>query len=134
MEQIKNLSQTAPELEEVPGLMPYKRVIPTKTKNKALTRMHGTLKATDMRMLVEEKEKAEEEKGQRKKEKEVKKELLKEVFQARKLKCVCKEKVCKALYVKECMICGDILKSQCNKKGCKSEDGKLPEMGVVAAR
>ena len=67
LKHIAQLSETTPELEDIPGLMPFKCIAPTKSKNKTLTKMHGSLKSAEVRKLVEEQEKAEEAERQRKK-------------------------------------------------------------------
>ena len=56
LEYIDQLSETTPELEEVPGLMPYNHIVPKKSKNNSLTKMHGTLKATGVRALIQERQ------------------------------------------------------------------------------
>ena len=133
LEYINNLSQTTPDLEEVPGLMPYKRINTDKSKNKFVTKMHGSLKATEVRKLVTEREKVEEEAKQRKEEKQRKREEMKKAFNLCRLKCQCKE-ACEALHLKECSVCFHVLKTQCHKKDCKNLDGKLPRMISVAAK
>ena len=87
LEHIAQLSETTPELENVPDLMPFKRIAPTKSKNKTLTKMHGSLKSTEVRKLVEEREKSEETE-RRRKEKHLKKGEMKGAFQRCKLKCL----------------------------------------------
>ena len=134
LEHIAQMETTTPELEEVPGLMPYKRIVPTKSKNKGLTKMHGTLKATDARKLAEEKQKAEEEALRMKEVKKLKKEEMKEVFHKCKLKCGCMENVCKAIHLRQCPVCFDVMKSQCSKKGCKGDEGELPKMIDATAK
>ena len=46
IEYLQSLENTVPELEQVPGLMPYKKVNPkNKTAMKRLTDTHGSMKA-----------------------------------------------------------------------------------------
>ena len=132
LEHIQYLSETTPNLEEVPGLMPFKRINP-KSKNKFVTKMHGSLKATELRVLVEEREQAEKEAQQRKEEKQLKKEEMIKAFNVCKLKCQCKNE-CEAIHLKECSVCFGVLKTQCHKKACKDVEGKLPKMTSVAAK
>ena len=134
LEHIAQLSETTPKLENVPGLMPFKRIAPTKSKNKTLTKMRGSLKSTELRKLVEEREKAEEEAERWRKEKHLKKEEMKGAFQGCKLKCLCGENVCKATQLKESSVCFDVLKMQCHKEACKNDDGELPKMIGVASK
>ena len=114
LKHIAQLSKTTPEVENVPGLMPFKSTAPTKSKNKTLTKMHGSLKSTEERKLVEEQEKSEEEAGRQRKERHLKKEEMKGAFQRCKLKCLCGEMVRKATQLKECSACFDVLKMQCH--------------------
>lgn len=95
--------------------------------------MHGSLKSTEVRKLMKEWEKAEEEAERWRKEKHLKKEEMKGAFQRCKLKCLCGGKVCKATQLKECSVCFDVFKMQC-KKACKNDDGELPKMTGVASK
>lgn len=95
--------------------------------------MHGSLKSTEVRKLMKEWEKAEEEAERWRKEKHLKKEEMKGAFQRCKLKCLCGDKVCKATQLKECSVCFDVFKMQC-KKACKNDDGELPKMTGVASK
>ena len=133
LEHIVQLSEITPELENVPDLMPFKCIAPTKLKNKTLTKMHGSLKSTEVRKLMKEREKAEEEAERWRNEKHLKKQETKGAFQRCKLKCLCGDKVCKATQLKECSVCSDVLKIQC-KKACKNDDGELPKMTGVASK
>ena len=56
-------------LDEVEGLLPYKTVKPTATQRKKITDVHGSLRATDIRKLVEEREIEERKKEEKKKRK-----------------------------------------------------------------
>ena len=51
----------------------------------------------------------------------IKKKQQKENFVRCKESCVCKEKICKAAGLKECSVCGDVMKSQCSKARCTVE-------------
>ena len=66
---ISTLTETSPSLEDVPGLMPYKKIIPKKSKNQRLTKMRGSMKGSEVL-------KAAEERRQLQKEQEEKEEAL----------------------------------------------------------
>ena len=71
--------------------------------------------------ILELREAAEEEiaeKDQQKLEKENAKKSKKENFIQCKEWCICNEKICKAAGLKECSVCGDVMKSQCSKARC----------------
>ena len=61
------------------------------------------------------------------------KQQSREAFYQCKLKCVCKEEICRASGLKECSSCHDILKSVCTKAGCKQPGRQRPIMIVAAA-
>lgn len=42
-------------MQNVPGLLPYKKVKPTETVRRRITDVHGSLKATEVRALIEKK-------------------------------------------------------------------------------
>ena len=130
---IHSIQTTTPDLEAVPGLMPYRKVVP-KNKNKFVTKKHGTLKATDVRKLVEEREKEEQEKNARRETKKLEKENQKVAFSKCFEKCHCEKEECAAINLKKCPVCLNVLKTQCNKKDCKDDDGKPPKMMIVAAK
>ena len=71
-----------------------------------------------MREAAEEKA----EKDQQKLEKENAKKSKKENFIRCKESCICNEKICKAAGLKECPVCGDVMKSQCSKARCTVEN------------
>ena len=50
------------EIENVPGLLPYKKVKPNESVRRKITYVHGTLKATEVRELVRKKEEEEKQK------------------------------------------------------------------------
>ena len=54
----------------------------------------------------------------------IKKKQQKENFVRCKGSCVCKEQICKAAGLKECSVCGDVMKSQCSKARCTVEGNK----------
>ena len=132
---ISTMNETTPELETVPNLMPYRKVVP-KNKNKSLTKKHGTLKSTDVLKLAQDRQVAEEELEARRVKKKQEKENLKINYIGCKGKCQCEkgQKECTALNLKQCPVCLNVLKTQCNKKDCKGEDGKPPRMITVAAK
>ena len=119
--------------ENVPGLLPYKKVKPNETVRRKITDVHGSLKASEVRELVRKKEEEEQQKEERKAEKGKMKEETKDKFERCEQKCVCKGSVCEAISLRKCTVCNNIQKSQCNKKACKV-DGEAPVMIYVAAR
>lgn len=96
--------------------------------------MHESLKSTEVRKLKEEQEEPEEEAEKRRKEKHLKKEEMKGEFQRYKLKCLHGEKKCKATQLKEWSVCFGVLKAQCNKRSCKTDDEELPKITGVASK
>ena len=42
-------------MQNVPGLLPYKKVKPTETVRRRITDVHASLKATEVRALIEKK-------------------------------------------------------------------------------
>ena len=44
----RRLENTVPDLDDVPGLLPFKTVVPMKTKNVKLTQVHESLKAKEI--------------------------------------------------------------------------------------
>ena len=121
------------ELENVPGLLPYKKVKPNETVRRKITDVHGSLKASEVREIIRKKEEEEQQKEERKAEKGKMKEETKDKFERCEQKCVCKGSVCEAISLRKCTVCNNIQKSQCNKKACKV-DGEAPVMIYVAAR
>ena len=116
-----------------PGLLPYKKVKPTETVRRRITDVHGSLKATEVRALIEKKEEEEQQKKVRKEELELRKAESKEQFLRCREACVCKAGVCRAMGLQQCSVCKNVQKSQCIKKACKV-DGLTPVMVYVAAR
>ena len=120
-------------LEQVEGLLPYKKVKPAASIKKKITDVHGSLKATEVRELIEQKEEEERQKEERRKEKVEQKENMVSTFLKCKEQCLCKTKACKAMQLQQCSVCRNVLKSKCTKKACKV-DGEAPAMILVAAR
>ena len=54
-------------LEQVDGLLPFKKVKPSETTKKKITNVHGSLKRTEVRKLIEQKEEDERKKEEKKK-------------------------------------------------------------------
>ena len=132
-DQNQSLSNSEVDLEEVPGLMPYKTIKPKMTTIKRIMDVHGSMKASDVRLLIQEKNEVEKKKVEKKEATHLQKEETKKLFLSCVTKCSCLEKVCKALSLQQCSVCGNVQKSQCNKKVCKV-DGELPSMICVAAK
>ena len=117
-------------LEEVPGLLTINKVHKHKvssTNTRCTQGVYGSMEGKDVINLVKE---INDEK-QRKlacKEKAMQDKLeLKEKFYKCKENCVCDGK-CKALGLKECPGCHNVLRSVCSKIACRGEDGTKPVM------
>ena len=132
-EQVESMENDSFQIENVPGLLPFKKVKPKETVKRKITDVHGSLKATEVRALVEKKEQEEQAKKERKEELLLKKEESKEKFIRCKQTCNCEADVCEAIGLQQCSVCKNVLKSQCSKKLCKV-DGEPPLMIFVAAR
>ena len=113
------------DLEQVDGLLPYKTVTPTGTNKKKITDVHGSLKATEVRKLVEQREEADRQKEERKLEKEKMKDKEKSMFLRCQKMCICVTDKCQAAYLKQCSICKQVLKSRCTKKACRLEGAAM---------
>ena len=68
----------------------------------------------------------------RKEEAVQKRENAKQAFYLCKTKCFCGEAICKAIQMKECSVCHNVIKSACSKASCKV-NGEKPEMILPAA-
>ena len=90
-----------------------------------ITQVHGSMKAKDVLNLVKDIKDKKDEKSKAKANSLQKKEQEKIVF------IQCKKK-CKALGLKECPVCHNILQSACSKTACRT-DGKKPTMILPAA-
>ena len=116
MEVISDLTNTSISIEDVDGILPLKKIQPTKSKTIRITQEHGSMRAKDMLNKVRKR-------NEIKKEKEDKK-------QTEALKCTvtcsCSSK-CVVSGLKQCPNCLDVLKSQCSKSACMV-DGQKPIM------
>ena len=127
---IKELTETPVSPEDVPGIMPIKKIQPKKTKAKRITQAHGSLTVKELLEKVKEANKREEEKQERKKDARKKKEELEEAFQKCKTACQC-DGSCTVKGLKQCPVCFNVLKSICSKKECII-DGVKPIMLLPA--
>ena len=119
--QYSTRQQLESPLEQVDGLLRFKKVKASETTKKKITDDHGSLKGTEVRKLIEQKEEDE-----RKKE-------IKMLFLKCQEKCLCSTKEYEAIQLQQCSICKNVLKLKCGKKACKI-DGEAPVMIWVAAR
>ena len=115
------------------GLLRFKKVKASETTKKKITDDHGSLKGTEVRKLIEQKEEDERKKEEKKKEREEKKEEMKMLFLKCQERCLCSTKECEAIQLQQCSVCKNVLKSKCGKKACKI-DGEAPVMILVAAQ
>ena len=106
---------------------------PSETTKKKITDVHGSLKGTEVRKPIEQKEEDERKKEEKKKEREEKKEEMKMLFLKYQEKCLYSTKECEAIQLQQCSVCKNVLKSKCGKKAGKI-DGETPVMILVAAR
>ena len=111
-EQVTSKADEQYQLQNVPGLLPYKKVKPTETVRRRITDVHGSLKATEVRALIEKKEEEEQQKKVRKEELELRKAESKEQFIRCREACVCKAGVCARL---ECVEQWDFSNAVCAK-------------------
>jgi hypothetical protein len=54
LERIIELENSTHTLEEIPGLLPFKKVVPSKTTNQRVTQAHGSMRAKDIIKIAEE--------------------------------------------------------------------------------
>ena len=93
-ERIKELQDTAPALDKIPGLLSFKQIKPkntTTTKHK-VTHVHGSMRAND---IIKAAEKIADEKKLKEEKKQAllaKREEMKGKFYKCKQKCVCSKK------------------------------------------
>ena len=118
-EEIKRLKESVPTPDEVPGFFKVEKVKPSSTKNVRITQVHGSLDGSEilkLRQEIEEKKKSEED---QKKQRLLKKEDNFEKFIRCKDSCICSQNPCLAQGLKQCPVCKNVQKSQCNKSKCK---------------
>ena len=132
-EQVKGTLQEDFQLETVEGLLPFKKVKPKETVRRKITDCHGSLKATNVRALIEKKETEEKEREENKEKLRLQKEETKLKFTRCLEACVCNAKICEAFDLSQCSECKNVQKSQCSKKACK-KGGEAPVMIQVAAK
>jgi len=87
-----------------------------KSKNQRLTKMHGSMKGNEILQAAEERRQLEMEKEEKKEASRAKKSEIEKLYRDCKSSCVCNRNICKAILLKECTNCRNILKSQCSKK------------------
>ena len=94
--------------------------------------MHGSLKATEVRALIEKKRGGRTAKESEERRTGVEESRIQGTVHSRGA-CVCKAGVCRAMGLQQCSVCKNVQKSQCSKKACKV-DGLTPVMVYVAAK
>ena len=120
-------------IEEIPGVMTIQKVKPkTSKKSTRVTQVHGSMKGRDILATLRDIHDKKEQEKLAKEEAVQNKEEAKQAFYLCKTKCVCGEAICKALEMKECSICHNVIKSACSKASCKI-DGAKPKMILPAA-
>ena len=130
---IREMSEKSIDLEEVPGFMTIEKVKPNLSKQTTrITQVHGSMQGKDVITMVETVKKKKEDLEKKKEERAEKQAGDRQAFYKCKFQCVCEERKCAALGLKECSKCGNILRSVCSKAGCK-EDQQKPFMILPAA-
>ena len=106
-----------------------------KSKNFRITQVCGNLSAKDILSKREELEAEENEKKSLLAAKKAKKDEMKKNFLQCKDGCQCEDfSECKAIGLKQCTVCLNILKSQCNKANCKLAAKGKPDMIVITRK
>ena len=96
-EQVNASMEESFKIEVVPGLLPFKKIKPKETVRKRITDVHGSLKATDVRELIEQKVAEEKKKEERKEELRLQREATKKMFEKCLKECTCSAKICEAI-------------------------------------
>ena len=133
-EKIEELQSTPFDPSAVPSVFRYDRIKPKKSKNIRITSVHGSMTAKDILSAVKENNKKNEENEKKKKDTKEMKQKESEMFILCKNQCKCEQPdgKCAAIGLKQCTVCHSVLKSQCTKKGCRTEDGNKPSMMKVS--
>ena len=130
---IHELNEKSLRLEDIPGLLTIEKVKPKMSKETTLvTQVHESMHGKEILKLVKEIKEKKDLQKRTTGEKIKKKEEEKLLFLQCKSRCVCGEKKCLALGLKECPSCHSILRSICSKAGCRI-DGKRPDMILPVA-
>ena len=124
---IEELQSTSVTPDDIPGLLPLRKIAPKKTKAKLVTRVCGSMRAKKMSKVQEMKAQKKGKEEKRKKNAQ-NKEDIKIAFMRCKDKCVCEGKrKCAAAGLKVCEVCSNVLQSTCGKAACKIDE-KRPMM------
>ena len=119
-EALKERSQNIVSPDEVPGFLTIEKVrVPPKKKAIRLTQVHGSMEGSKILELREEVEKKQQEKEAEKLKKKMGKSEQKNSFLRCKDSCVCGSEKCQASGLKQCPVCGDVMKTHCSKKKCQ---------------
>ena len=131
---IKDLSERFINLEEIPDLLTVKKVKPNLEKTSVrVTQVHGSMRVQDIITKVKQIKDDKQKKADAKDQAIKNKEELTERFIRCKEKCSCEQSKCAATGLKQCLVCKNILKSQCGKAKCKV-DGVKPTMILPAGK
>ena len=117
--QYSTRQQLESPLEQVDGLLRFKKVKASETTKKKITDDHGSLKGTEVRKLIEQKEEDERKKEEKKKEREEKKEEMKMLFLKCQERCLCSTKECEAIQLQQCSVCKNVLSQSVERKHVK---------------
>ena len=131
LELIEELQSTSVNPDEIPGLLPVRKIAPKKANAKRVTQVCGSMRAKEMLSKVQEMKAQEKEKEEKRKKDAQKREDIKIAFMRYKDKCVCDGKrKCAAVGLKMYEVCSNV-QSTCGKAACKT-DGKRPMMILPA--
>ena len=116
---------------DVEGLLSLPKVKPKikATEKVRITQIHGSMTAKDALSMIQKIAREKDEKKKKQEEATKKKEENRSLFYRCREVCSCQGS-CKAKQLKECPKCKNVMKSQCSKAGCRSEDGTIPTMNV----
>ena len=131
LELIEELQSTSVTPDELPGLLPLRKIAPKKTKAEHVTQVCESMRAKEL-SKVQEMKVQEKEKEKKRKKNAQRKEDIKIAFMRCKDKCLCDGKrKCATAGLKMCEVCSNILQSTCGKAACKI-DAKMPMMILPA--
>ena len=125
-EKLKEQSETPISPDEIPGFLKVDKIkVPATKKAVRLTQITGSMEGSKILELREQAELALKEKEKVKERKKQDKKGQCESFLKCKVTCICDSILCDATGLKQCIVCQDVMKSQCTKSKCKVNGIKL---------
>jgi len=114
--------------DEVPAFLAVDKVkVPKKKRSMRITQVHGSMEGSKILELREAAENEQREKEKLKEDKKLKKATQRDIYLSCKEQYVCTNNKCLSSGLKQCSVCGFVLKSNCAKKGC-TVNGIKPKM------